>query len=62
MTSESYQTINGMGGESSGEVRRLSDGAIIPPDPDNTDWQEYQKWLAEGNTPLAADTPPPDPA
>ena len=27
----------------------------IPFDPDNTDYQEYLAWVAEGNTPDAAD-------
>ena len=28
----------------------------IPFDPDNTDYQEYLAWLAEGNEPLPADS------
>jgi len=36
-------------------VHRLSDNAYIPFAPDNTDYQEYLKWLEEGNTPLPAE-------
>jgi len=43
-------------------IVRLTDNAFIPPDPANTDYQQYLKWLEEGNTPLPADPiPEPEP-
>ena len=44
--------------EENKSVRRLIDGACIPGDPGNTDWQDFQKWLAAGNTPKPADPLP----
>ena len=36
-------------------VKRLADNAFIPFDPDNTDYQKYLEWVAEGNTPDPAE-------
>ena len=36
-------------------IERIADGAMIPLNPDNTDYQAYLKWLDEGNTPESAD-------
>jgi hypothetical protein len=36
-------------------VQRLSDGAWIPFDPDNTDYQAYLAWVSEGNEPTPAE-------
>ena len=36
-------------------IYRLSDNAFIPFDPDNTDYQAYLAWVAQGNTPQPAD-------
>jgi hypothetical protein len=46
------QVRNPDGTISNSVIQRVSDDAFIPTDPDNTDFLEYQKWLAAGNTPL----------
>jgi hypothetical protein len=50
-----YQLINDQKTNQSIGVKR-SDGACIPFDPANTDYQAYLKWVAEGNTPQPADS------
>jgi hypothetical protein len=48
-----YKILNGFSGNFCGVLR--SDGAAIPCDPANTDYQAYLAWLAAGNTPQAAE-------
>jgi hypothetical protein len=53
-----YKLTNVMYGQSEpSSVIRTTDGAAIPFDPANTDYQEYLKWVAEGNEPLPPDEP-----
>lgn len=49
-----YQQVKSVFGDATC-IKRLADNAFIPFDPDNTDYQAYLKWLAEGNQPLPAD-------
>jgi hypothetical protein len=54
---EPYQLII-----NSTSVLRREDNATIPDDPANRDRQEYNSWLADGNTPDPPDPPEEPPA
>ncbi len=49
-----YKFIEG-GERKMPQVFRISDETYIPIDAQNTDYQQYLKWLEEGNTPEPAD-------
>ena len=51
------KVVGSNGVEQTHIIRENSSGnyTSFPADPDNTDYQEYLKWVAEGNTPEPAD-------
>jgi len=52
-----YQYIYGLDGVTVNQtvIKRLPDNAMIPVDPDNTDYQAYLAWVAQGNEPLPSE-------
>jgi hypothetical protein len=50
-----YKLLRGYSSQTINSVIKTDDGLCIPFDPANTDYQEYLKWVAEGNEPLPAD-------
>jgi hypothetical protein len=45
-------------------IRRVSDGACIPPDPANRDYAEYLQWVEDGGVPdpyVPPEPAPPEP-
>lgn len=50
-----YQLLPDQFGQAAQCIKRIADNAFIPMDPDNVDFQEYQRWLEEGNQPIPAD-------
>jgi hypothetical protein len=50
-----YKLIKNFTDTEPSSVVRLSDGLQIVLNTDSSEYQEYLKWLAEGNTPEPAD-------
>jgi hypothetical protein len=53
MNYQLYKTVSGQ----DGVIKANDDGSITSFifDPDNTDYQQYLAWIAEGNEPLPAE-------
>ena len=56
-----YLVSNGAATSLSNTIIRASDGAFIPIDSNNMDYQLYQQWAAAGNTLIAVPTVTPTP-
>jgi hypothetical protein len=41
-----------------GMILKIPENLWIPPEPANSDYQKYLKWLSEGNEPLPLDEDP----
>lgn len=52
-----YKQYKNIFGEIAEGIFRISDNTSIPFDPANSDFVEYNKWLALGNKPLPPDEP-----
>jgi hypothetical protein len=50
-----YKQYKDQNGNIANGIIRINDSASIPFDPANTDYQDYLKWVSEGNTPEPAD-------
>ena len=55
MTYKLYNVPDDFKGMIMESVIRKEDGAMIPKDEGNKDYQDYLEWVAAGNTPDAAD-------
>jgi hypothetical protein len=56
-----YRELKDCFGKLSSTIIRTNENgteSFIPNDPANVDWQAYQKWLADGNTPVVVEVQP----